>query len=86
MAIIAAFAVPHPPLIIPEVGRGQEAGIADTVAAYKEVGRKVAELAPDTIVISTPHSVMYYDYFHVSPGAFAKGDFARFGVSPSTGP
>ena len=83
MSIIFGAMVPHPPLIIPEVGRGQEAGIADTVAAYKEVGRKVAELAPDTIVISTPHSVMYYDYFHVSPGAFAKGDFARFGVSPS---
>lgn len=39
MSIIFGAMVPHPPLIIPEVGRGQEAGIADTVAAYKEVGR-----------------------------------------------
>ena len=83
MSIIFGAMVPHPPLIIPEVGRGQEAGIADTVASYQEVGRKVAELEPDTIVISTPHSVMYYDYFHISPGATATGDFTRFGVSPS---
>ena len=82
MSIIFGAMVPHPPLIVPQVGKGQEAGIADTVAAYKEVGRKVAELEPDTIVISTPHSVMYYDYFHISPGATATGDFARFGVSP----
>ena len=33
MGIMAAMAVPHPPLIIPEVGRGQERGIAKTVAA-----------------------------------------------------
>ena len=82
MSIIFGAMVPHPPLIVPQVGKGQEAGIADTVTAYKEVGRKVAELEPDTIVISTPHSVMYYDYFHISPGATATGDFARFGVSP----
>ncbi len=83
MSIIFGAMVPHPPLIIPQVGKGEEAGIADTVNAYKEVGRKVAELAPDTIVISTPHSVMYYDYFHISPGASASGSFSRFGVSPS---
>ena len=52
MSIVAAFAVPHPPLIIPGVGSGKEK-IASTIAAYDEVGRRVAELAPDTVVIST---------------------------------
>lgn len=83
MSILFGAMVPHPPLIIPEVGRGQEAGIGDTVTSYQAVGKRIAEHAPDTIVISTPHSVMYYDYFHISPGASASGDFARFGVSPS---
>ena len=31
MALLAAYAVPHPPLIVPAVGRGQEAAIADTI-------------------------------------------------------
>lgn len=79
MSILAAYAVPHPPLIIPGVGRGREAGIQDTVDAYEEVGRRVAALAPQTIVVSTPHSVMYYDYFHISPGAAASGDFRAYG-------
>jgi AmmeMemoRadiSam system protein A len=80
MAVLAAFVVPHPPLIVPEVGRGEERGIADTVAAYREVGARIASLAPDALVVSTPHSVMYRDYNHVSPGTGASGSFARFGA------
>lgn len=80
MAILAAFAVPHPPLIIPAVGEGREQGIRATIDAYEEVGRRVAALAPDTLVISTPHSIMYRDYLHISPGAHATGSFARYGA------
>ena len=83
MSILFGAMVPHPPLIIPQVGRGQEAGIPETVASYQAVGRIIADLSPDTIVVSTPHSVMYYDYFHISPGASARGDFARYGVPAS---
>lgn len=78
MPILAAFAVPHPPLIIPEVGRGQERGIQATVDAYEEVGRRIAELAPDTVVVSSPHTTMYRDYFLISPGSSARGSFAQF--------
>lgn len=80
MAIIGAFAVPHPPLIIPGVADGRERGIAATVAAYEEVGRRIAELAPDTIVISSPHATLYRDYFHISPGVSAQGNFVQFGA------
>lgn len=79
MAILAAYAVPHPPLIIPGVGNGRESGIQATIDSYEEVGRRIADLAPETLVISTPHSVMYRDYFHISPGTHAKGDFRQFG-------
>ena len=54
MALLAAYAVPHPPLIVPAVGRGQEAAIADTIAAYREVARRVAAHRPDLIVITSP--------------------------------
>ena len=37
MSIVAAYAVPHPPLIVPSVGRGQERAIQKTVDAYEEV-------------------------------------------------
>lgn len=79
MSVVAAFAVPHPPVIVPGVGHGREKGIAATIAAYEEVARRVADLAPDTLVISSPHSTSYLDYLHISPGRGARGDFADFG-------
>lgn len=78
MGIIAGFMVPHPPLIVPEVGRGGEAQIEETTKAYEQVADEIAALEPETIVISSPHSVMYADYFHISPGAHAAGNFANF--------
>jgi AmmeMemoRadiSam system protein A/AmmeMemoRadiSam system protein B len=76
--ITGAFMVPHPPLIIPEIGRGEEKKIQDTIDAYHEVGRRIGALRPDTIVLISPHQIMYADYFHISPGKSGKGDFGQF--------
>jgi len=80
MPILAAFMVPHPPLIVAEVGRGDEKKVQRTIDSYKRAAQEIAALAPDTIIITSPHSVMYYDYFHISPGAGAEGSFAAFGA------
>ena len=78
MGIKAAYMVPHPPLIVPSVGRGGEDQIRETTASYERVAEDIARIAPDTIVIISPHSVMYSDYFHISPGKGARGDFGNF--------
>ena len=78
MAIEAAFMVPHPPLIVPAVGKGGEKQIQETTDAYEKVADEIAKIAPETIIITSPHSTMYTDYFHISPGKGAKGSFARF--------
>ncbi len=80
MPLLGAFIVPHPPLIIPEVGKGEEKKVSQTVDNYHEIAKRIKDLSPDTIIVTTPHSIMYSDYFHISPGGRAKGDFARFGV------
>ena len=78
MGIIAGFMVPHPPMIVPDIGRGSEAQVADTTAAYERAADEIASLAPETIIITSPHSIMYADYFHISPGKSARGSFAGF--------
>ena len=80
MGIKAAYMVPHPPLIVPSVGRGGEKEILETTNAYELVAQDIAKNAPETIVILSPHSVMYGDYFHISPGEGATGNFGRFGA------
>ena len=79
MSVLAAYAVPHPPLILPAIGAGREQEIAHTIDAYREVMRAAAELHPDTVVVISPHAVVYEDYFHISPGERAEGNFAAFG-------
>ena len=80
MSILAAFMVPHPPMIVPEIGQGSEAQVAETTRAYEQAADEIAALAPETIVVTSPHSILYGDYFHISPGKGAKGSFSQFGA------
>ena len=84
MSILAAYVLPHPPLILPEVGRGEERKIQLTVNAYERAMKEAAEQKPDTVIIASPHTVMYADYFHIAPGEEAEGSFAQFGAEGVT--
>ena len=84
MSILAAYVVPHPPLILPEVGQGEEKKIQLTVNAYERAMKEAAEQKPDTVIIASPHTVMYADYFHIAPGEEAEGSFAQFGAEGIT--
>ena len=84
MSILATYVLPHPPLILPEVGRGEEKKIQLTVNAYERAMKEAAEQKPDTVIIASPHTVMYADYFHIAPGEEAEGSFAQFGAEGIT--
>lgn len=78
MGILAGFMVPHPPLIIPDVGGGEEKKIQKTIDAYQKAAETIGSLRPETIVLLSPHQILYADYFHISPGQGARGDFGQF--------
>ena len=81
MAIVGAFAVPHPTFILPGLGHGQEAYAPGTVKAYRDVANRIAVLHPDAIVLATPHATSYYDYIHISPGSEGVGDLSSAGLT-----
>ena len=78
MPIIAGYMVPHPPIAVHEIGRGEELKIQATLDSFREVAEDIAALEPETILVTSPHALMYRDYFHISPGMHAEGDFSRF--------
>ena len=80
MAILGAVIVPHPPLIIPTVGRGRGQEVQTTIDAYRTTAKQVAVWEPEVLIITSPHQVMYADYFHISPGRGAAGDMSAFGA------
>ena len=78
MSIVYAVCVPHPPLIIPEVGKGEQKGIQRTIDSYEAVMKKAASFQPDLVIITSPHATTYLDYFHISSGSHAQGNFGQF--------
>ena len=72
------YLVPHPPLIVPGVGKGDE--IPYTRRAYERIAAEIEMINPETVVVISPHSILYGDYFHIAPGKSATGDFGSFGA------
>ncbi|MGB7595368.1 MAG: AmmeMemoRadiSam system protein A [Erysipelotrichaceae bacterium] len=78
MSILGAFVLPHPPIVLHEIGHGEEEKIQSTIDGFKKVAQAIAALKPDTIVLSSPHAPAYRDAFFVSECGKVSGNFARF--------
>ena len=52
---------PHPPIIIPEVGRGEEKDAEATIRAMEELGTVFASADHDTLIVFTPHGLVFGD-------------------------
>lgn len=72
--------MPHPPIIIPEVGRGEEKKAQRTIDGINELSSNIVEFNPKTIVIVTPHSYMDIDKFNFYTAANLVGGFLQFGA------
>jgi Uncharacterized conserved protein len=80
MSLIATYLLPHPPLIFPEIGNGEEQEITSTIEAYKEIAEKIAETNPDTVIIVSPHVETSADTFLLPAESKISGDMREFGA------
>ncbi len=78
-SVVIAGLVPHPPIIIPEIGRGDESQALDTVNAMNLMGQKFSDAQIDTLVIITPHGPTFSDAVSMPISGVLKGDFKQFG-------
>ena len=74
---------PHPPIIIPEVGKGEERSAEKTVKAMEEIAQDIKNLNPDLLVFITPHGPVFQDAITISRPRNLKGSFRKFGTSVS---
>lgn len=77
-SIAGYYLMPHPPIIIPDIGKGEEKKIEATSLACNEIGREIADIKPDTIVIITPHATMFADAIAISDEETISGDLSQF--------
>ncbi|MGV8980859.1 AmmeMemoRadiSam system protein A [Clostridium sp.] len=78
--IMDYVAMPHPPIIIPEVGRGEEKKIKNTYDACNLIGYEIAELKPEVIIVVTPHGTMFSDAIALSFESSISGSLKQFGA------
>ncbi|WP_026889268.1 AmmeMemoRadiSam system protein A [Clostridium beijerinckii] len=76
--ILGYYLMPHPPIIIPDIGKGEEKKIEETSLACNKIGREVADIKPDTIIIITPHATMFSDAIAISDEEKISGDLSQF--------
>ena len=72
--------MPHPPVVIPAVGKGRETDAMPTVKACRLVASRIAALKPETIVFISPHAPLFGDYLFMYDEPVLTGTFARFGA------
>lgn len=77
--ILAGYLSPHPPIIVSEIGRGEERKAQNTIEGVKAIAKDIKEKAPTTIIIITPHGPLFSDAVSISLDENLKGDFSKFG-------
>lgn len=82
--LVGCALMPHPPLMIPEVGKQELDQIKNTVEAATQVSEMLKEGNPQTVVIITPHGPVFEDAVTVSIHPRLKGNMAQFGAPDVT--
>jgi len=76
--ILSAYLMPHPPIIIKEIGKGEERKISETIKSMEYVAEDVRQKIPDTIIVITPHGPVFRDAVAVSYGENLSGTLEKF--------
>jgi AmmeMemoRadiSam system protein A len=77
--IINSYILPHPPIIVPEIGQDKEKAAADTIRAVKRAAQEIAQDNPTTIILSSPHAPCFRDFVYIANSEYLFGNFAAFG-------
>ena len=78
MSWIWSALMPHPPVLIPEVGRGRENEAIKTLNGIKELTGCLKK--PDLLLILSPHQPYAPGALFVNTASSYRGSFAMFGV------
>ncbi|PWB38252.1 MAG: AmmeMemoRadiSam system protein B [Parcubacteria group bacterium] len=77
--ITFASLVPHPPLLIPEIGREHFALLEATVRAYQHLADELYASQPGTVFIISPHATERDRNFTINQSPILRTNFKDFG-------
>src|SRR4030042_694582 len=74
-----AAITPHPPILIPSIGRENTKRIKKTAEAMEELEKKLIAAKPDTIIIISPHGALLPDAFSINLNPEYTSNLEEFG-------
>src|ERR1044072_1456507 len=69
---------PHPPIMVPEVGRESIAGVRHSIEAVAELTERLLASGAESVILISPHAPLEIDSFVAYEGPHVYGDFANF--------
>lgn len=69
---------PHPPIVLPEIGKGEAAKVSETYTAMEKLAQRAAESGAEVIVIISPHGTVFRDGIAINGSELLTGDLKMF--------
>ena len=69
---------PHPPIMVPEVGRESIAEVRNSIDGMAELTARLISSGAETVILISPHAPLQIDCFVAYEGPEVYGDFANF--------
>src|SRR5204862_6059281 len=83
-SLVFAGIAPHPPIMVPEVGRDAIAEVRASIDGMAELTRRLIDSQAETVVILSPHAPLEREAFIAYDGPRIHGDFANFRAPAAT--
>jgi AmmeMemoRadiSam system protein A/AmmeMemoRadiSam system protein B len=77
-SLVFAGIAPHPPIMVPEVGRDAIAEVRGSIEAMRELTERIIESGAETVVLISPHAPLDMRAFVAYEDSQLYGDFANF--------
>jgi len=79
MSLVFASICPHPPIIIPTIGKENVTSAKKTIGAMEKMEREFRKSNPETVIVISPHGSLYPDAFSINFSESYVGHFHQFG-------
>jgi len=83
-SLVFAGIAPHPPIMVPEVGREAIAGVRSSIDAMAALTERVIGSGSETVILISPHAPLEPDAFVAYDGPQLHADFANFRAPTAT--
>ncbi len=83
-SLVFAGIAPHPPIMVPEVGREAIADVRSSIDAMAALTGRVIESEAETVILISPHAPLEPDAFVAYAGPELHADFANFRAPTAT--